>query len=119
MISRKRYSKITIEAVDYGLLGFGESLKHAFYRDFGSSYKLSREDIPHRLRDFQEALNDLLGTGAKVVERLVAQNFYSGIGLAFTEHRDWRLVDYVKYATEKDVVQIIVHNGRPCPVTSL
>jgi len=106
MINEKRYNKITIGAVDYALLGFGEELKHAFYCHFSSSYQLKREDIPHRLKDFQEALKDSLGTGAKIVERLVAQNIYSRIGLPFTDHDDWRLVDYAKNAIKKGVVQI-------------
>jgi len=108
MIGEKRYNWITIEAVDYALLGFGEDLKHAFYCHFSSSYRFKCEDIPHRLRDFQEALQDSLGTGAKIVERLIAQNIYSRIGLKFTEHGDWRLVDYVKNAIEKGVVRIAV-----------
>jgi hypothetical protein len=45
-------------------------------------------------------LQDLIGGGAKVMEKLIAKNLYRRLGLNFTEHENWTLVDYVNHAKE-------------------
>ena len=60
--------------------------------------KVKREEIPDRIAAFHEALEGLLGAGAKVIERLIAKHLYGRLSLIFEEHEDWTLVDYVRYA---------------------
>jgi hypothetical protein len=49
------------------------------------------------------ALEDLLGKGAKVMEKLIAKNLYNHLGLNFTQHDGWTLVDYVNHAKEMSI----------------
>jgi len=87
-----------LEAVDEGLLVPGEIVRKAIYERIERSYQLKREDIPEQLEAFHLALHDLLGSSAKVMEKIIAKNLYNRLKLNFTEHPNWTLVDYVNQA---------------------
>ena len=87
-------------AVDEALLVPGEIVKTAIYERIERSYQLRREEIPSHLEAFHEALQELMGDGAKVMEKLIAKSLYRRLELNFTEHDGWTLVDYVNHAKE-------------------
>lgn len=95
--------KILLEAVDEGLLVPGEIVRAAIYDRIERSYQLKRGEIPEKLETFHLALEDLLGKGAKVMEKLIAKNLYNHLGLNFTQHDGWTLVDYVNHAKEMSI----------------
>lgn len=90
-----------IQAVDQGLGIPGDSVRVAIYERLEISYHIKREEISEKLDRFHEALLDLLGVGAPVMERMIAKNLYCRLGLNFTKHEDWALVDYVDHANAK------------------
>jgi hypothetical protein len=61
-------------AVDEALLVPGEIVRTAIYERIDRTYQLKREDIPEKLETFHVALQDLLGEGSKVMERLIAKS---------------------------------------------
>ena len=87
-----------LQAVDDGLLVLGQGLRMAIYKRIESTYQVRCEDIPDKLLTFHRALQDLLGSGAKMMERLIARDLYSRLGLDFIEHDDWTLIDFMHYA---------------------
>ena len=87
-----------LQATDQGLAVLGEIVRAAIYERIERSYQLKREEIPEKLETFHQALQDLLGAGAKVMEKLIARNLYRRLGLDFTEHANWTVVDYVNHA---------------------
>jgi hypothetical protein len=89
-----------LHAVDQGFGVPGETVKAVIYRRIEVGYHIRREDIPDNLETFRRALLELLGAGAPVVERIIAKNLYRIIGLDFTEHDNWTLVDYVNHAKD-------------------
>ena len=84
-----------VQAVDYGLLALGETVRETIYHRMQATRGVGREEIPEKLQSFHEALREMLGTGAKVIEKLIAKNFYRRLGVSFTENKSWTLVDYV------------------------
>lgn len=93
-----KFELAVIEAVDSGLLVLGESAKPAIYYPIEAGYRVRREDIPHRIELFQEALRGLLGEGATIIERLIAKNLHSKLGMIYEEHKNWALSDYIERA---------------------
>jgi len=91
-------SRVLAQALDDGLSVPGEIVMTAIYDRIEKSYGLKREDIPEKLEAFHRALEDLLGESAKVMEKLIAKNLYRRLGLNFTEHANWSIVDYVNHA---------------------
>jgi hypothetical protein len=96
--SELRFEVAIIEAVDSGLLVLGESAKHAIYYHIETGYHVRREDVPRRIESFQEALRGLLGEGSAIIERMIAKDLHSKLGIVFEEHENWTLTDYVKQA---------------------
>jgi len=98
MSESPRFSDVLLQAVDQALLVPGEMVRTAIYERIERSFQVKREEIPEKLPAFQSALRELLGAAAKVMERLIAKNLYSRLGINFTEHAGWTLVEYVDYA---------------------
>jgi len=100
MTAETGLDKIILQAVDLGLLNLGESTKQVIYHHVWIIQRLKREDIPIRLEEFYEALQKLLGTGAKAVEKLIVTNLYNLACCEFIENRGWTLLDHVRYLSE-------------------
>ena len=95
--------EVLLQSVDDGLSVPGEIVREAIYERLERSYQLRREEIPEKLETFHQALQDLLGGGAKVMEKLIAKNLYHRLGLDFGEHANWSIVDYVSHAKKARV----------------
>jgi hypothetical protein len=93
-----RFSDVLLQAVDQALLVPGEMVRAAIYERIERSFQVKREEIPEKLPLFQDALRELLGTAAKVMEKLIAKNLYSRLGIDFTDHAHWTLLEYVEHA---------------------
>ena len=89
-------------AVDEALLVPVEIVRTVMYDRVERSYKLRREEMPDRLETFHQALQELLGASTKIIERLIAKNLYSRLGLNFTPRPEWTLVDYVNHAKRSE-----------------
>jgi len=92
------FREYLLEAIDYGLMVLGEIVRQAIYGQIENHHGLKRAEIPERLEAFHTALGSVLGVNAKTVEKLIAKNLYSRLGLNFTEHANWSIVDYVNHA---------------------
>lgn len=98
MASSVELEETLLQAVDEALLVPREIVRTAIYERIERSYQVKREEIPEKLETFHKALERLLGSGAKVMEKLIAKNLYTRLGLKFIEHANWTLVDYVNHA---------------------
>ena len=97
-MSPSRQREALLEAVDQGLAVPGEIVRAAIYERIERSYQIRREEIPEKLETFHNALQELMSTGAKVIEKLIAKNLYQRLGLKFTPLPEWALVEYVSNA---------------------
>ncbi len=61
----------------------GESGTHAVYHYIRNEYKLHRSNIANKMSLFNEALNNLFGTGAAVLQEEVLKDVCSKLGLTF------------------------------------
>lgn len=82
------------EASDYGLLVLGEIVRETIYQRIESTHQVRREEIPEKLGTFHKALQVVLGAPVKVIETLIAKDFYARLSLNFTAHNDWTIVEY-------------------------
>jgi hypothetical protein len=100
MVKLSRLDEALLEAVDFGLALPGEIVRETIYERLETVYGIKREEISEKLLAFHQALRELVRSVAGVMERMIAKNLYSRIGLNFTQHDDWTLVDYVNHAKE-------------------
>ena len=98
LLTHDRLDGILLEAVDYGLTVLGETVRQAIYKRLENHYELKRNEIPERLEVFHKALEGIFGASTRIVERLIARSLYQRLGLNFTPHPDWTLIEYVNQA---------------------
>ena len=92
-----RLQNTLLQSVDKGFFALGVTVREALYQCINRNYQLRREKIPDHLETFHQALHNL-GAGAKIMEKLIARNLYTKLGLNFTEHANCTLVDIVNHA---------------------
>jgi KaiC/GvpD/RAD55 family RecA-like ATPase len=83
-----------LSAIDDGLLALGEVVRDTIYDRFDRKYQLKHDEIPQRMDVFHEALQGMLGAGARVIETQIAKIFDNQLNLEFTEDVNWTIVDY-------------------------
>lgn len=93
---QKNKDALISEVVDDSLSCFGDPFKQYVYSKLSKYYRLEKHEIPSRISDFAEALEDIFGAGAKLIEMRIIQDLHeksrgfvyvlSGDDLVFTEY---------------------------------
>lgn len=75
---------------------FRETGTKFIYNFLENNIYSKREDIAEKPEVFSAALQRLLGSGARVIEKLILKNLYSKLGLKLEEKEGYEFSDYVK-----------------------
>jgi hypothetical protein len=75
----KSFDQILLEAIDEALLSLGESVKISTYFYVEALFKVTKQEIPVRLNDFSNALEQIFGLGARHLEILIMKSLHSRI----------------------------------------
>jgi hypothetical protein len=67
----KKFNDILLESIDKAFLTLGENSKSAIYFYLESKFAISRQDIPDRVHDFSDALEQFFGLAARQFEILI------------------------------------------------
>lgn len=95
------FNKLVLEAVDEGLASLGDSPKQAIYFYLEKTFKIKRSEIPNRIDEFANALEQIFGHGAKLVEIQIMKLLYEKVGQAFVyfpEKDDLLFTEYMEAA---------------------
>ena len=57
-----------IKAVDDSFSSFGHSCKQAIYFQLENTFKIQKQEIPFKIAEFADSLQQIFGIGAKLVE---------------------------------------------------
>lgn len=68
-----------LEAIDEAFSSLGESSKTAIYLHLENSMGIRKQEIPLRIDDFQNALEKIFGSGARLLEILFVKNLHEKI----------------------------------------
>ena len=76
----------------------GEPIKHTFYSFLEANYKLNKEDIPNRIQDLANALEQIFGASALLIEIDVMKNIQHKVPsfMLKIENADLTFEDYLK-----------------------
>ncbi len=99
-MAKKTFDEILLDAVDEALSSLGESAKESIYFHLKEKFKISREEIPKRIKDFAEGLEKIFGLGARFLEIMIMKRLYAHIGqpLEWDEDKEFIFVNYVEAA---------------------
>ena len=76
------FEHILLEAIEEGLAGLGENVKTAVFSILEENFNIKKKEIPQKIVDFQAALEQVFGLGAKNLEILFMKSLHSKIMLA-------------------------------------
>ena len=65
------FSQILIESIDEAFLTLGENAKSSMYFYLETKFAISKQDIPKRIDDFSDALEQIFGMAALQIEILI------------------------------------------------
>ena len=91
------FEKILLEAVDESFRELGESGKQTIYFHLEKKYKIRKQDIPHKIEDFTEALESIFGLGAKLLEIEIMKNLFTKIGFRQPKLYNQHDLEFTKY----------------------
>ena len=93
------FNLVMLEAVDEALSFLGESAKRAIYYHLEEKFKIRREEIPVKIDDFVEAIEEIFGMGAKIIEMQIMKSLYKRVGRNFkyvSKEKDLLFTAYLK-----------------------
>ena len=71
-----KFDKIIPETVDEIFSSFGRSCKQAIYHQLEHTFKIKKQEIPFKIEDFANAIEQLFGAGAKFIELKIIQRLH-------------------------------------------
>jgi hypothetical protein len=97
-LSEKEFNAILLEATDEGLSSIGETPKQALYFLLEEKFNIKKQEIPHRIADFEDALERIFGPGAKFLEIIIMKCLYEKVGqtVHLCNPNDFSFTKYVK-----------------------
>jgi hypothetical protein len=75
----ENFDQILITAIDEALSSLGESAKTSIYFHLEDLFKIKKQEIPSRMCDFSNALEQVFGLGARYLEVLCMKNLHARI----------------------------------------
>ena len=105
-MTEKAFQKLFLEAVDSAFSSLGDSAKQSIYFHLQNKFKIARNEIPRRPKDFEDGLEKIFGAGNKFLEVLIMKKLYEKLGtegniLIWDEDKEFNFVEYIK-AAEKN-----------------
>jgi hypothetical protein len=95
---------VLLDAIDESFSSFGEASKKSIYH-FLELKGIKKEEIPYRIEDFQNALEQLLGLGARSLEILFIKNLHEKVKATYK----WNMPSLViPELTFKDYLKLII-----------
>jgi hypothetical protein len=79
-LSEREFNEILLEATDEGLSSIGETPKRALYFLLEERFNITKQEIPYRITDFEDALEKIFGLGAKFLEIIIMKCLYEKVG---------------------------------------
>jgi len=96
--TEKTFEELIVEVIDQVLLSLDPRVKKSFYNILKTDYNLDKNDIPYRIGDFVNALEEVYGISALLIEVAILKKVCQELP-AFTfvvENAQLNLVDFLK-----------------------
>ncbi len=79
-LTKEKFDRLLLEAIDEGLSSIGESSKQAIYNHLKIGFNIERQEIPKKLPLFKDALEKILGVGASFLEIIIMKHLHEKVG---------------------------------------
>jgi hypothetical protein len=91
------FETIIIEAIEDSLSAFKRFNKQVFYSHLENTYKIKKEEIPFKIEEFTDAMEQIFGAGAKLIEIRIIQALHERIHdfVFFPQKKNLGLEEYL------------------------
>jgi hypothetical protein len=115
------FDNFLLHVIDETLNSLGESVGQSIYFHIENEFNVTRTEIPQSLKEFQEGLEKIFGTGARFIEILIIKNLHVKIGrpLVMKKSEQLEFIEYVgtvKQSYLRNVTKQAVER-RPFPLS--
>lgn len=99
-MSKSDFEELLLEAVDEGLSSLGESSKWAIYFHLEKNFNIEKQEIPHKIANFAEAIEQIFGIGANFLEILIMRRLYEKVEGVFEwpESKEFTFTEFLTIA---------------------
>ena len=91
------FEDIFLEAVDESLSIIGESAKNTVYAYLKNTFKMNRQEIPHRMDEYVTAIENIFGTGAKIIQIQTMKNLYKKVRYQIKQYPNSKNLTFIEY----------------------
>ena len=74
-----KFNAAIIEAVEESFSSFSNLVKEAAYLHLESTFKIKKQEIPSKIEEFSDAIEQMFGVGAKLIEIRIIEALHSRI----------------------------------------
>lgn len=95
----RNFENTLIDAVDTVLATFGQPCMQTIYSYIEKTFKIKRQEIPRKTKEFAEALEQIFGESAKIIEIRIIEELHK-------RHQDFvhfpkkRNLNFIEYLTD-------------------
>lgn len=78
-----KFATILLDSIDEALSSLGQNVKVSVYFHLESKFSVPRQDIPDRIEDFSNALEQIFGQASRQLEILIIKHLHQKINLNY------------------------------------
>jgi hypothetical protein len=79
----RKFEDVLLEAIDKALSTLGENVKNVIYFHLAQKFLIARQEIPYRIEDFADVLEQIFGVGARNLEILIMAKLHEKINCIY------------------------------------
>ena len=80
---QKKFNTLLLDSIDEALLSLGENARSSIYFHLETKFAISKKDIPDRVSDFSDALEQIFGLAASHLEILIMKYLNEKVNCAY------------------------------------
>jgi len=102
LLPKNNFERLLLEAVDEGLSSLGESSRQAIYFHLEKSFNIKKREIPIKIEDFTEAIEQIFDCGADFLEILIMKRLHEKVKgkLELSNSENFAFIEYVTAAKQ-------------------
>jgi hypothetical protein len=77
--NKEEFEEVVIEAIDHSLASFTKLDKEIIYLYIEANFKIRKQEIPSKIENFTDAIEQMFGDGAKLIEIRIIQALHNRI----------------------------------------
>ena len=90
----RKFENVVLNSIDAAFSSLGENVKRTIYFHLDHNFMIAKKDIPYKIDEFSDALEQIFGLGARHLELLIMKNLHERVECSYKwEGPKWLVPD--------------------------